>query len=132
MIERLVPAATSAVGLFLVLAAAVAALQNAPQPALVFGVLGLAHIGVAFGIASGSRLAAGLGILVGTVTAALVAAGIAFIVGIESGIGFDLNVAWFAPLNGYATIAVATAILAASALLVVGGIRAIRRGTLTA
>jgi hypothetical protein len=132
VINRLVPAATSAVGLFLVLAAVVAALQNAPQPAAVFGALGLAHIGVAFGIASGSRFAAAAGVLVGTVTAALVAAGIAFIVGIESGIGFDLNVAWFAPLNGYATIAVATALIAASVLLVVGGIRGVRRSTLAA
>jgi hypothetical protein len=132
VIKRLVPAATSAVGSFLVLAALVAALQHAPQPAALFGALGLAHIGVAVGIASGSRLAAGLGVLVGTVTAALVAAGIVFIVGIESGIGFDLSVAWFAPLNGYATIAVATALIAASALLVAGGIRGLRRGTLAA
>ena len=132
MTNRLVPAAAIAVGVFLVVAAGVAALQNAPQPALVFGGLGLAHLGVAFGIASGSRLAAGLGVIVGTGTAALVAVGVAFIVGIELGVGVDLNVAWFAPLNGYATIAVAAALIVASLLLVVGGFRGVRRGTTAA
>lgn len=132
MTNRLVPAAGFAVGMFLVVAAGVAALQNAPQPSLVFGALGLTHLGVAFGIASGSRLAAGLGAIVGTVTAALVAVGIAFIVGIEAGVGVDLNVAWFAPLNGYATIAVAAALIVASVLLVVGGIRGVRRGATAA
>jgi hypothetical protein len=127
--NRLVPAAASAVGLFLVVAAAAASVQHAPQPAVVFGALGLAHLGVAFGISSGSRVAAGLGAIVGVVTAALVAVGLAFIIGIEAGVGVDLNVAWFAPLNGYATIAVATALIAASLLLVVGGIRGVRRGT---
>jgi hypothetical protein len=130
--NRLVPAAAFAVGVFLVVAAGVAALQNAPQPALVFGALGLTHLGVAFGIATGSRLAAGLGAVVGTVTAALVAVGIAFIVGIEAGVGVDLNVAWFAPLNGYATITVAAALIAASVLLVVGGIHGVRRGATAA
>jgi hypothetical protein len=127
--NRLVPAAASAVGLFLLVAAAVAAVQHAMQPAVVFGALGLAHLGVAFGIASGSRVAAGLGTVVGVVTAVLVAVGLVFIAGIEAGVGVDLNVAWFAPLNGYATIAVAAALLAASFVLVVGGIRGLRRST---
>jgi hypothetical protein len=126
--NRLVPAAASTVGLFLVVAAAVAFVQHASQPAAVFGALGLTHIGVASGVASGSRVAAGLGAVLGVVTAALVAVGLVFIAGIEAGVGVDLNVAWFAPLNGYATIAVATALIAASLLLVVGGIRGGRRG----
>jgi len=126
VINRLVPAAASAVGIFLVVAAIAAATQRAPQPAVVFGALGLAHLAVAYGTASGSRLAAGLGAVVGSVTAALVAAVILFIIGIEAGVGFDLNVAWFAPLNGYATIAVAAALVTASLLLVVGGIRSVR------
>ena len=132
MTNRLAPAAASAVGLFLVVAAIAAAAQRAPQPAVVFGALGLAHLGVAYGVASRSRLAAGLGAVVGTVTAALVAVGMLFIIGIEAGIGFDLDVAWYAPLNGYATIAVAAALVTASLVLVVGGIRSVRGGTAAA
>jgi hypothetical protein len=124
--NRLVPAAASAVGLFLLTAAVVASIQHAPQPAAVFGALGMAHIGIAFGISSGSRLAAGIGVLVGALTLALVVVGLVFIAGIEAGVGIDLNVAWFAPLNGYATIAVAAALIAASLALVVGGLRGVR------
>jgi hypothetical protein len=129
VIKRLVPAAASAVGLFLLLAAAVAALQHAPQPALVFGALGTADVAVAVAVRRGSRLAAGIGALIGAATGALVIAGLAFIVGIEAGIGVDLNVAWFAPLNGYATIAVAVALLSASVVLVGGGVASLRKPT---
>ena len=128
MTLRLVPAAASAVGLFLVIAAAAAFTQRAPQPALVFGALGIAHLAVAIGVAARSRLATAFGVGLGAITGLLVAAGLWFIAGIEAGIGVDLGVAWFAPLNGYATIAVAAALIAASLVLVVGGIRGARRG----
>ena len=129
MIKRLVPAAASAVGLFLLLAAAFAALQHAPQPALVFGALGIAHVAVAVAVSRGSRLAAGIGAMIGAATGALVIAGLAFIVGIEAGIGVDLNVAWFAPLNGYATIAVAATLITTSVVLLGGGIDALRQSS---
>jgi hypothetical protein len=125
--NRLAAAAAAALGLFLVAGAAAAAIQHAPQPAIVFGALGLAHLAVAVGNPSRSRLAAWLGILIGVITIGLVSVGLIFIAGVEAGIGIDLNVAWFAPLNGYATIAVAIAILAGSAAIVVGGIRGVAR-----
>ena len=129
MTTRLVPAAASAVGLFLLVAATAAVVEHAPQPGIVFGALGLAHLAIGVAVARGSRLAAGVGAVIGAVTGTLVIVGLAFIVGIEAGIGFDLTVAWFAPLNGYATIAVSTSLLVASFILVSGGIAAVRKAT---
>ena len=129
MFQRLVPAAPSAVGLFLVVAAAAALTQHAPQSAVVFGVLGAAHLAVAAEVAAGSRLAAAIGAGLGVVTGLLVGAGLWFIAGIEAGVGVDLGAAWFAPLSGYATIAVAAALLIASVILIVGGLAGARRGS---
>ena len=129
MTTRLVPAAASAVGLFLLVAGAAAVVEHAPQPGIVFGALGLANLAIGIAVSRGSRLAAGIGAVIGVVTGALVIVGLAFIVGIEAGIGFDLNVAWFAPLNGYATIAVGTSLLVASFILVSGGIAALRKAS---
>lgn len=129
MTTRLVPAAASAVGLFLLVAAAAAVVEHAPQPGIVFGALGLAHLAVGVAVSRGSRLAAGVGAVIGAVTGTLVIVGLAFIVGIEAGIGVDLNVAWFAPLNGYATIAVGTSLLVASFILIRGGVAAVRKAT---
>jgi len=128
VLHRLVPAAASAVGLFFVVAAAAALTQHAPQPAVVFGILGAAHLAAAAGIAAGSRLAAATGAGLGAVTALLVGTGLWFIAGIEAGVGVDLSAAWFAPLNGYATIAVGVALLIASVILIVGGLAGARLG----
>ncbi len=125
MINRLVPAVATAVGLFLLVAAVAAAVAHASVPAVAFGALGLVHLAVAFGVGAGSRLAVAAGVVVGAINLALLGFGIWFIAGIETGIGVDLGAAWFAPLNGYATIVVAALLGAASFVLVVGGTRLI-------
>jgi hypothetical protein len=123
---RLAPAAASAVGLFLAVVAATALILHASQAAVVFGLLAVAHLGAAAGSRSSSRLVAGASVALGALTLVLVLAIAAFIAGIEAGVGLDLNAAWFAPLNGYATIAVGCALGAASVVLVAAGVSGLR------
>ena len=59
MTTRLLPAAASTVGLFLLVAAAAAVVEHAPQPGIVFGALGLAHLAIGVAVARGSRLGPG-------------------------------------------------------------------------
>jgi hypothetical protein len=118
-------AAVAGVGLLLAAAAALALAAGALQPAAVFGALAVAHVLVALG-ARRSIAVAALGGLVGLLEIALVAVGFVFILGVELGIGrVDLGDAWFAPLNGYAVIAVATAIVVVALGLVAQAARAI-------
>jgi hypothetical protein len=128
MRSRLLPAAVAALGSFLAAAAVLAAVDAALVPAAVFAVAAAAHLGIAARLVSGgpSVLVAVAGVAVGLIDLALVVAGMSFIVGIETGIGLDLGVLWFAPLNGYATIAVAGAIGAAALALVANGLVALR------
>lgn len=118
--------AAAGVGSFLLAAAALAALERAPAPAVVFAVAGVLHVVVGVGLAAGSRPISIVGGLLGLADLALVGAGMTFILGIELGIGVDLDARWFAPLNGYATIAVAVAIASIALALVAAGAGAVR------
>ena len=126
MRTRFLPAAAAGLGLFLAAAAGLALVERASTPAAVFGGAAAAHLAIAAGLAARSRAAAVAGAAVGLLDLALVVVGMAFIVGIEAGIGIDLNDRWFAPLNGYATIAVAAVIGAIAVGLLVRGLSAIR------
>lgn len=132
MPDRSLPAAVAGLGLFLVAATVAAVAARAFTPAAVFGMLALVHLGVAAGLAGGSRSAAIVGAAAGALDLALVAIGMAFIVGIETGIGVDLGALWFAPLNGYATIAVSVAIGAVALAMVGRGVRTARQGLVVA
>jgi hypothetical protein len=120
--------AAAGLGSFLLAAAALATSERATAPAAVFAVLGALHVAAGVGLAAGSRPLAVLGAVVGLADLALVGAGMAFILGIEAGIGFDLGVRWFAPLNGYATIAAAAVIATVALGLVADGLSAARTG----
>ncbi len=128
MRSRLLPAAVAALGIFLAAAAALAAVEAAVVPAAVFALPAAAHLGIAAHLVRGgsSVLVGVAGVAVGLVDLALVVAGMWFILGIETGIGLDLGVPWFAPLNGYATIAVAGAIGAVALALVANGLAGLR------
>jgi hypothetical protein len=119
-------AATGGVGVFLLAGAVLAIAERAAVPAAVFAAAGLVHVALAAGLARGSAGAAIAGAAVGLADLALVGVGMAFIVGIETGIGVDLADRWFAPLNGYATIAVAVGIAIVAVSLVRAGIDAVR------
>jgi hypothetical protein len=78
---------------------------------------------VAVGLDRRSTAAALAGGALALVEIAAVAFGLWFILGIELGIGLDLGAAWFAPLNGYTTIA-------AAAFIVVVDVALLRRAAL--
>lgn len=118
--------AAAGLGSFLLAGAALAAAERAVAPALVFVVLGGFHVAVGVGLAARSRPLAVVGLALGFADLALVAVGMTFILGIETAIGVDLGARWFAPLNGYATIAVATAVVTIAGGLVGSGAAVLR------
>jgi hypothetical protein len=128
MPSRSLPAAVAGLGLFLAAAALLAVVERAFVPSAVFAAAAAAHLGIAAGLVRGrpTVFVAAAGVALGLIDLVLVAAGMAFIVGIESAIGVDLGALWFAPLNGYATIAVAGAIAAVALSLVAAGVTALR------
>ncbi len=128
MRSRLLPAAVAALGSFLAAAAVLAIAETAVVPAAVFAVGAAAHLAIAARLVrrGTSVLVALAGVAVGLIDLVLVVAGLAFIVGIETGIGVDLGVLWFAPLNGYGTTAVAGAIGAVALALVANGVAGLR------
>jgi len=129
MSSRLLPAAVLAIGTGLAILATVAVAGGAFVAGSVIGAVAAGHVLLALGIAGQSSAAAIAGGVLGAVEIAAVAFGLWFILGIELGIGVDLGDAWFAPLNGYATIAAAAAILAVDAALVRGAVLGIRGRT---
>jgi hypothetical protein len=127
MAHRALPVAVAGIGLFLALGAGLAVVAGATLPAVVFGAFAVVHLLVAGGLARGSVAVAAVGGLLGLLELALVGAGVWFIAGIELGLGrVDFGAQWFAPLNGYATIAVAAAITAVDLALVRRAIQGLR------
>ena len=127
MAHRALPAAVAGLGVFLALGAGLAVVAGAPVPAAVFGAAAVLHLIVTAGLARGSVAAAVLGGLLGLLELALVGFGVWFIAGIELGLGHvDFGAQWFAPLNGYATIAAAAVITIVDLALVRRAILAIR------
>ena len=122
MSSRSFTAAVLGAGLFLGLAATVAAASGAAAPAVVFGALALGH-GLAAIPAHRSRLVRVVRVVVGVVE--LVGIGVAawFIAGIVTAESIDLTAAWFAPLNGYATVVVGAVLAVVAAGLVANGVR---------
>jgi hypothetical protein len=132
MSSRLLPAAVLALGLGFSALAIVALVDRAFVAAPVIGAVGVAHMALAAGLERRSTAAAIAGGALGLVEIATVAFGLWFILGIELGVGLDLTAAWFAPLNGYATVAASVAILAVDAALVRPAALAIRGGAAVA
>ena len=111
MSSRTLPVAVAGLGLFLAAGAALAVVEGAFVPAAVLGAAAALHLVIAAGLARGSRAAAVGGGILGLVEVLMVAVGLWFIVGIQTGIGVDFGDQWFAPLNGFGTIAVAAGIV---------------------
>jgi len=111
MSSRLLPVAVLAVGIGLAVLAAVALFERAFVAGGVIGAVAAVHLVVAVGLDRRSTAAALAGGALALVEIAAVAFGLWFILGIELGIGLDLGAAWFAPLNGYTTIAAAAFIV---------------------
>ena len=123
MTRPVLPVAVVIVGAFLGLAAVAAIAAGAAVPAAVFAALAVAHLVVAIGLGRASLPITLAGGVLGISELALLGIGAWFIGGIEAGIGVDLGAAWFAPLNGYATIAVAVLIASVALGLVRAAIR---------
>jgi hypothetical protein len=123
------PFLVAAVGVFLVAGAVLAVAAGATVAALSFASAGALHLAAAGGAAVRSRRAIVAGGFLGLADLALIALGVWFILGIQIGLGaVDLGVAWFAPLNGYGTVAVAGAIAVVAGAMVAAGVREARAG----
>jgi hypothetical protein len=117
MSSRLLPVAVLVVGIGLAILAAVALFERAFVAGGVIGVVAAVHLVIAAGLDRRSTTAAVAGGVLALVEIAAVAFGLWFILGIELGIGLDLGAAWFAPLNGYATVSAAGFIVAVDVAL---------------
>lgn len=126
MSSRALPIAVAGLGILLAAGAALAVVERAFVATAVFGGVAALHIAIAAGLARGSRAAAVAGGLLGLVEVLLVAVGMWFIVGIQTGIGVDFGDQWFAPLNGFGTIAVAAVIVTVALGMVRRAVNAIR------
>ena len=132
MSSRTLPVAVAGLGLFLAAGTVLAVVERAFVPAAVFGAVAVLHLAIAAGLARGSRAAAVGGGLLGLVEVLLVAVGLWFIVGIQTGIGVDFGDQWFAPLNGFGTIAVTAVIVTVAVGMVRRAVLAVRATTAVA
>jgi hypothetical protein len=126
MSSRLLPVAVLVVGIGLAILAAAALFERAFVAGGVIGVVAAVHLVIAAGLDRRSTTAAVAGGVLALVEIAAVAFGLWFILGIELGIGLDLGAAWFAPLNGYATVAAAGFIVAVDVALLRRAVLAVR------